>query len=471
MLKKYSQPLNKTFHFLDFMIVLFSLGVAGYSRFGSNPFNIFVSTTQYQIFVLFYIVAWLYLSNRSRLYGSRRFVKFRDEAWDVCKTIALCLTVALFPAFFIRQYPFSRIFLFSLWISQTAILIIFRFLLRETLRYIRSRGYNYRNVLIIGHNSRSAEMVQKMERTPELGLRILGYIDAENPNPCNIYDKTKRLGDLEDLEVLLKEEVVDEVFVFLPIKSFYFEIDLILKVCETAGIEVKIPTELFSLSLAKATISRYGDVSMIDLYTSPKMNWQFLMKRIIDITVSATLLVLLSPLFAVVSILIKRTSTGPVFFKQQRVGYNGRAFNCLKFRTMIEKAEEFQKDLLKLNEMDGPVFKIKNDPRVTKVGRILRKTSIDELPQLINVLNGVMSLVGPRPPIPSEVNEYDLNTRRRLSIKPGITCLWQVNGRNSLPFEKWMELDRQYIEDWSLGLDFKILAKTIPAVFRGSGAC
>ena len=310
-----------------------------------------------------------------------------------------------------------------------------------------------------------------MERTPELGLRILGYIDAENPNPCNIYDKTKRLGDLEDLEVLLKEEVVDEVFVFLPIKSFYFEIDLILKVCETAGIEVKIPTELFSLSLAKATISRYGDVSMIDLYTSPKMNWQFLMKRIIDITVSATLLVLLSPLFAVVSILIKRTSTGPVFFKQQRVGYNGRAFNCLKFRTMIEKAEEFQKDLLKLNEMDGPVFKIKNDPRVTKVGRILRKTSIDELPQLFNVLNGVMSLVGPRPPIPSEVNEYDLNTRRRLSIKPGITCLWQVNGRNSLPFEKWMELDRQYIEHWSLGLDFKILAKTIPAVFRGSGAC
>jgi lipopolysaccharide/colanic/teichoic acid biosynthesis glycosyltransferase len=138
---------------------------------------------------------------------------------------------------------------------------------------------------------------------------------------------------------------------------------------------------------------------------------------------------------------------------------------------MIEKAEEFQKDLLKLNEMDGPVFKIKNDPRVTKVGRVLRKTSIDELPQLINVLNGEMSLVGPRPPIPSEVNEYDLNTRRRLSIKPGITCLWQVNGRNSLPFEKWMELDRQYIEHWSLGLDFRILAKTIPAVFRGSGAC
>jgi lipopolysaccharide/colanic/teichoic acid biosynthesis glycosyltransferase len=172
----------------------------------------------------------------------------------------------------------------------------------------------------------------------------------------------------------------------------------------------------------------------------------------------------------VVSFLIKRSSKGPVFFKQQRVGYNGRLFNCLKFRTMVENAEELRDDLLELNEMDGPVFKIKNDPRLTKVGKILRKTSIDELPQFINVLRGDMSLVGPRPPIPSEVKEYELVDRRRLSMRPGITCLWQVNGRNSIPFEKWMELDRQYIDQWSLWLDFKILAKTIPAVLRGSGA-
>jgi len=168
--------------------------------------------------------------------------------------------------------------------------------------------------------------------------------------------------------------------------------------------------------------------------------------------------------------LIKATSKGPVFFVQQRIGYNGRLFNCLKFRTMIENAEEIKKDLKKLNEMDGPVFKIKNDPRITKVGRFLRKTSIDELPQIINVLKGDMSLVGPRPPVPDEVSQYELEDRRRLSMRPGITCIWQVNGRNAIGFDKWMELDRQYIDNWSLWLDIKILAKTIPAVLRGSGA-
>ena len=195
-----------------------------------------------------------------------------------------------------------------------------------------------------------------------------------------------------------------------------------------------------------------------------------MVKRLIDIITSAILLVLFSPLFAIVSILIKTTSKGPIFFRQQRVSYNGRQFSFLKFRTMIENAEELKKDLMELNEMDGPVFKIKNDPRTTKVGRFLRKTSIDELPQLINVLKGDMSLVGPRPPLPSEVLEYGLADRRRLSMRPGITCIWQVNGRNDISFEKWMELDREYIDNWSLGLDLKILAKTIPSVIRGSGA-
>jgi exopolysaccharide biosynthesis polyprenyl glycosylphosphotransferase len=236
------------------------------------------------------------------------------------------------------------------------------------------------------------------------------------------------------------------------------------------GVEVEIPTDLFNLSLAKETISRFGDIQVIDLYTSPKMTCQLMAKRLIDVVASAILLILLSPIFTVVNILIKATSKGPVFFRQERVGYNGRTFTCLKFRTMIENAEALKTDLIPLNEMDGPVFKIKNDPRVTKVGSLLRKTSFDELPQLINVLMGDMSLVGPRPPVPGEVSQYDLMTRRRLSMRPGITCIWQVSGRNVIPFEKWMELDRQYIDQWSLWLDFKILAKTIPAVLRGSGA-
>jgi exopolysaccharide biosynthesis polyprenyl glycosylphosphotransferase len=193
-------------------------------------------------------------------------------------------------------------------------------------------------------------------------------------------------------------------------------------------------------------------------------------KRIIDIAFSSIALVLLSPLFGITALAIKATSKGPVFFVQKRLGYNGRIFNCLKFRTMVKDAEQLKMGLEKLNEMDGPVFKIRSDPRVTRVGRFLRRASLDELPQLINVLKGDMSLVGPRPAIPAEVQAYKLEDRRRLSMRPGITCLWQVSGRNNVGFEKWMELDRAYVDQWSLGLDFRILAKTLAAVVKGEGA-
>jgi len=227
---------------------------------------------------------------------------------------------------------------------------------------------------------------------------------------------------------------------------------------------------LFDVTLAHSTISHLGNVPYFELYTSPKLNGQLFFKRIVDLIVSTTLLIILSPLFTVIAAVIKITSPGSIFFQQTRVGYNGRMFTFLKFRTMVPDAEKMKEDLLVLNEMDGPAFKIKNDPRITPVGRFLRKTSLDELPQLINVLMGQMSLVGPRPPLPDEVSQYNLEYRRRLSMKPGITCLWQVNGRNNISFEKWMELDMQYIDEWSLWLDFKILIKTIPAVLEGSGA-
>ena len=199
--------------------------------------------------------------------------------------------------------------------------------------------------------------------------------------------------------------------------------------------------------------------------------WPALAKRVLDCVLSGLLAILLAPLFLVVAVLIKCTSAGPVFFRQTRVGLNKRQFRIYKFRTMIANAEQIQDELLSLNEMTGPVFKIKNDPRITALGRVLRRTSIDELPQLLNVLMGDMSLVGPRAMSLRDYQLFDQDwQRRRFSVKPGITCLWQVNGRNSLPFEKWMELDMQYIDKWSLWLDFKILAQTVPAVLRGTGA-
>ena len=470
MLKQYKNSVQRGFRLLDLSIILFSFYLAYYIRFGPIGLTISSLETQYQVFFSVYLVAWVYLSHRFQLYPSKRVIGFSREAWDVIKTTSLCFLIATLPAFFIREYPLSRVFLLYLWPFQTGSLISFRFIIRKTLKYIRRRGYNFRQILFIGRNERSAKIARTIEETPEFGLRILGFVDApNNTNKEKSYD-CNLIGNLEQLERILGEEVVDEVFVTLPMKSFYSEIERIVYLCEQVGVEVKIPTNLFHLTLAQATICNYDDVEVIDLYTSPRMNWQLLSKRLIDLVVSATSLVLLSPLFAVVSIIIKSTSKGPIFFRQQRVGYNGRLFTCLKFRTMVENAEEIKRDLSMLNEMDGPVFKIKNDPRLTKVGRMLRKTSIDELPQLINVLKGDMSLVGPRPPVPGEVEQYDLKSRRRLSMKPGITCIWQVSGRSTISFERWMELDRQYIDKWSLWLDFKILAKTIPAVLRGSGA-
>ena len=471
MLKQYKKSFANTFRFIDVLILICSFYVAYGLRFAEIDLNIFDYPKQFQILLIIYLVVWIYFSIHFQLYSSKRMIRFDQEALDVCKTTIICLAIATIPPFFIRDYPLSRIFLLYLWVLHTGSLILFRIALRELLRYLRSRGYNFREILIIGRNDRAAKLVKKIEESPELGLRILGFIDAPNANGQNgpaSLSKYGISGNLGSLETILRNQVVDEVFVFLPIKSFYSEIDKILITCEHVGVEVKIPTDLFSLKLAKSTVSHYGTVSVIDLYTSPKMTWQLIAKRLIDVTASAVALLVLSPLFMVISIVIKATSKGPVFFKQQRVGYNGRFFNCLKFRTMVENAEALRKDLLRLNEMDGPVFKIKNDPRVTRIGKVLRKTSIDELPQLINVLKGEMSLVGPRPPVPGEVSQYDLQDRRRLSMKPGITCLWQVNGRNAIPFEKWMELDKEYIDHWSLWLDFRIIAKTLPALFKGS---
>jgi len=468
MLKEHTNKFNRLFRAADLILILASFHAAYLCRLGIPPFFTDLPI-QYQIFFPGYLVAWFILSHRFGIYESRRLASFKKEAWDVAKTVTVCLLVGEVVGFFMRDLPLSRLFLFYLWILQVSSLLLFRFQIREFLKYIRKRGYNFRNILIVGRNERARTFFEKVNKSPELGLRVLGFIDGP------IGFRTQRaegnlLGEVKDLETILKNHVVDEVFVFLPIKYFYSEIEEVLRVCEKTGIEIKIPTDIFGRNFARATVSIYADLPVIDLYSSPKMNMQLIIKRLLDILVSASLLIVFSPVFAVVSILIKSTSEGPVLFKQKRVGYNGRIFNCLKVRTMIRNADEMKIHLLALNEMEGPVFKIKKDPRVTKVGRFLRKFSIDELPQLINVLIGDMSLVGPRPPIPAEVKQYDLEDRRRLSMRPGITCLWQVNGRSNVSFKDWMKLDMEYIDKWSLLLDFKILAKTIPAVLKSSGA-
>jgi exopolysaccharide biosynthesis polyprenyl glycosylphosphotransferase len=282
------------------------------------------------------------------------------------------------------------------------------------------------------------------------------------------------LCDLNGLRTFLRRSVVDEVMIAVPLRSFHDDASEIASMCQQQGIVFHVLSDLFNLKTRPPMAEDFEGSRLITHSGSIEKGWPTVIKRALDFSISFVLLVFLSPLLLITALLIKLTSPGPVFFVQKRVGFNKRTFTIFKFRTMVIDAEKRLRDIEHLNEVSGPVFKIKNDPRLTPIGKFLRKTSIDELPQLFNVLTGDMSLVGPRP---LQLRDYELFTeagedwqRCRFSVQPGITCLWQVNGRSSLPFHQWMELDLEYVRNWSLWLDLQILAKTIPAVFRGSGA-
>jgi exopolysaccharide biosynthesis polyprenyl glycosylphosphotransferase len=363
-------------------------------------------------------------------------------------------------------------FLVAFWVIGSVVVITMRVLLRSALGAMRKRGRNLHHVLVLGTNARAIEFGRRIEAIPERGCRVLGFVD----DAWSGMQKFKESGfplacHYDGLAEFLRKNVVDEIAIYLPLRSFYERSAEIAQLAKHHGILVRLDTDIFDLKFARQQAEATGDVTQIVASSNDIDGWQLLMKRLFDVAGSLFLLIVLSPLFVIVAILIKVISPGTVFFKQRRVGLNKRQFNMYKFRTMVPAAEGIQEKLEHLNEMTGPVFKIKNDPRITPLGRVLRRTSIDELPQLFNVLRGDMSLVGPRA-IP--VRDYQLFSedwhRRRFSVPPGITCLWQVYGRNSIPFDQWMRLDMQYIDAWSLWLDLKILALTIPAVFRGSGA-
>ncbi len=254
-------------------------------------------------------------------------------------------------------------------------------------------------------------------------------------------------------------------------RTYFNEIEKAILACEIEGVEVWLMADFIKTSIARTTFDEFHGRPMLVFRSTPELSWPLVFKNAMDLIGALIALLILGPLVMLpTAILIKLTSPGPILFKQVRCGLQGKLFSMYKFRSMVTNAEQLRSELEGFNEMSGPVFKMSKDPRITRVGRFIRKTSIDELPQLLNVLKGEMSLVGPRPPIPSEVEKYDPWQRRRLSMKPGLTCLWQISGRNRIGFEEWMRLDLSYIDSWSLWLDFKILLRTIPVVIIGFGA-
>ena len=338
-------------------------------------------------------------------------------------------------------------------------------------RTFRRRGINTKSLLVIGGGHRAEQLIRKIIGKSELGYNILGYLDSAPLFSRRRVAGLQWLGKFEDLQQIINTRVIDEVAIALPIKSQYAQIKTAIAQLEEQGIVVHLLSDFFPHQLARIQPHDFQGIPLLSLQSTPAFCWRTEVKRLLDFLISAMLLTLCAPLFALIAVLIKLDSKGSIIFVQERMGYNKRRFYMIKFRTMVTDAEARLKEIEHLNEKEGPIFKINDDPRITRVGRFLRKFSLDELPQLINVLLGDMSLVGPRPlSLRDALNVEESWQKRRFSVKPGMTCLWQISGRSNLSFEEWVELDLEYIDTWSLQLDWWILMRTVPAVISARGA-
>lgn len=406
------------------------------------------------------------------LYMSRRLSSRLAELIDVFKAITISVACFVVIAWLFSIKMITMAFLALFWAICFGVLGVFRLVLRTVLARIRTRGRNLRHMLILGTNPRAVDFARRISADKERGYHLLGFVDDDWLGlPEFRQTEFKLVSDCASLAEFLRRNVVDELTIFLPFGSFYAHCHYVADLCRHHGIIMRFNSDLFGIRDLQRRAEDFDGDHFIATFTRAGEGWPVAAKRTLDVMVSALLLVLLSPVLVAAAIAIKLSSAGPVFFLQERIGLNKRKFRIYKLRTMVANAEKLQAALERRNEVSGPVFKIKEDPRITPVGKFLRRSSIDELPQLFNVLKGNMSLVGPRPlPVRDYAGFSEDWQRRRFSVKPGITCLWQVNGRNGIPFEQWMLLDLQYMDEWSLWLDLKILAKTLPAVLRGAGA-
>ena len=429
-----------------------------------------IRLVNFAIFIGF-MVAWHMIFSFFELYHSRRLSSVHEEVTDIIKATCAGVVLLLVGAFIFNIKLVTPVFLLFFWASTTLSAIVSRLVLRSLLRQLRNRGRNLRNVIIVGTNGRALAFAKRIESRPDLGYLLKGFVDDAIMSKEIGTGRYSVVAKLEHLPEFLRQNVVDEVVIALPMKSHYAQAASIVAMCQKQGIITRFLSDLFNVRSVTTKTEHIGGQAITTISTHNLSELSLFVKRLVDICASVILLLVASPVFLIVAALMKLTSRGPVFFTQERLGINKRLFNVYKFRTMVLGAEEMLRDLEHLNEVEGAAFKIKNDPRITRVGRILRKTSIDELPQLLNVLKGDMSLVGPRPLPVRDYNGFGEDWhRRRFSVKPGVTCLWQINGRSNVSFDHWMELDMEYIDNWSLVLDLKILAQTIPAVIRGSGA-
>ena len=478
----------------DLLITIFAFFAAYYGRtsliFWNDYFNWnlpfegpqLAPISSYFFVLLIALVSYSITLNFLGAYSSMRLA----SSWQLFRLFtvsSLVVFFALSASLFLLKIDLSRSFIALFCLLMILCLSAERYVILGLLRFWRRRGFNYRDLMVCGVGEQALRLTQELYSRPELGIRIRRFCDLSKN--CDVAQhaqfkeelRKKGIGNigrilcgLHEASNSLQVHAIDEI-VFTDMVQVVPEVENMIIIAAEQGVRTTLAADLFSIGIVKSGLSYFGDMPLIHFQTPPGDRWELGLKRLIDIVVSMILLSILAPVFLGIAILIKLNSAGPVFYVQRRVGLNGRLFDMYKFRSMFSNADRQLELLLKHNEMKGPAFKLKKDPRVTSIGKFLRRFSLDELPQLWNVLKGDMSLVGPRPPVPVEVSEYQRFYRRRLSMRPGLTCTWQVSGRNEInDFESWVKLDLEYIDNWSIWRDFSLLVRTIPAVLFGQGA-
>jgi exopolysaccharide biosynthesis polyprenyl glycosylphosphotransferase len=463
MVKEKNKIVNNFLAFIDVVIAWVSLDITLFIQKGDLSFLFTKDSLILHFFLLF---VWYVLSKVfrvSELYRSRPFSMLLLNCILLAFVGTSLLTLMIFS---VEQKQIDIKLLLSFAGLDLFFTLSFKYILFLIFRNARKKGYNFRTVAIIGDKS-AVPLVNKFLDNSYWGYKITALIGDEMKKDFG--EKLNVLPTDSDIDRLLEEDTIDEVIYCYEMPDMQTVQNLLLS-CNEVGVVFRMYSSIFNMLSNKTHLHFFGTTPLLTISNTPLDYLSLKAKRLFDFTSSLVAVTLLSPLYVFVALLIVFTSKGPVFFKQIRVGLRGRQFWLYKFRTMVTNAEELKEKLKAQNEMDGPVFKMTHDPRITKIGRFLRKTGIDELPQFFNVLMGDMSLVGPRPPVPQEVKEYERWQLRRLSMKPGITCIWQISeNRNDISFEEWMRMDMEYIDNWSLKLDFVLMLKTVRAVFRADG--
>lgn len=447
---------------LTLVCYYFVLWISGY--FSDN---VTIRNNDHLIITFIIVPIWYMLLDFFELGAMARIQRYRHLIKKYAYVVFLGTLTLFFIIELLEYDSFTPNIILKFAILNFLLLTTLKIASRTIIKYFRRQGFNSRMILLIADES-SVPFIKQIIEMDDWGYRIWGIITNSNRVKEEFGDAYTIYSESENFSKIIDEKIIDEVFYCK--QDFHMnDINRLIAQCREIGVSFHIHNKVLSFHGQQPSISFLNHQFFLSFGNTPSDYVALKIKSAIDYLLTILILILISPVMFAISILIKMEDGGPVFFKQIRVGRHGRLFKCYKFRTMVVNAEELKEKLMSLNEQEGPVFKIKNDPRITKVGRFLRKTSLDELPQFFNVLLGDMSIVGPRPPIPSEVEQYDRSLHRRLSITPGITCTWQVSGRNNIPFDKWMEMDMEYIDNWSLSLDLMIILKTFKVLISGNG--